>query len=248
VFSEIIPKTLGTYYWRQLAPITAFILRYMILLLYPFVKLSELITHRFNTKPNLTGFSREEFVAMTELSSEEGQLGVNEAHFLKSLLLLRSMKIKDAMTPRIVMFSLSEEISVETYFHKYDQVLFSRIPIYKESPENIVGYVFRSDLLLAQGRSNGHQPLKNYLRNIPIIFEYKLLKDGFRQLVKNRAHIMLVVDEYGSVKGLITLEDVIETALGVEIVDEKDKAIDMQKEAKKLWEKRMKDKGININE
>lgn len=246
VFSEIIPKTLGAHYWRQLAPMSAYTLKYMIWLLMPFIKLAEMITNRFKSGENLNGFSREEFAAMADLSSEEGQLDVQESHFLKSLLLLRKMKVKDAMTPRTVIFSLSENLLVEEYFHKYDQVHFSRIPIYRDETDNIVGYVFRSDLLLAQARDNGQNPLGNYIRPIPTVLETYRLQRVFDKLINERSHMMLVVNEYGSVLGIITLEDVIETALGLEIVDERDRAIDMQHEARRLWKKRAKDKGIEI--
>jgi magnesium and cobalt exporter, CNNM family len=246
VFSEIIPKTLGAHYWRQLAPISAHTLKYMVWLLMPFIKLAEMVTDRFKSGENLNGFSREEFAAMADLSSEEGQLDAKETHFLKSLLLLRRMKVKDAMTPRTVIFSLSESLLVEEYFHKYDQVHFSRIPIYRGETDNIVGYVFRSDLLLAQARDNGQNPLGNYIRPIPTVLETYRLQRVFDKLINERSHMMLVVNEYGSVLGIITLEDVIETALGLEIVDERDRAIDMQHEARRLWKKRAKDKGIEI--
>lgn len=248
VFSEIIPKTLGANYWRQLAPIAAHILNYMIWFLYPFIKLAEIITRRFKGEQTLCGFSREEFSAMADLSSEEGQLEEQEKRFLKSLLLLRRMKVRDAMTPRTVIFSLSEDLLVEEYFHKYDQILFSRIPIYKENSEDLTGYVFRSDLLLAQARSNGSNPLSNYARDIPSVLESTPIQSVFDTLLKDRTHIMLVVNEYNTLQGIITLEDVIETALGLEIVDEKDQTVDMQKEARRLWKKRVKDKGITVEE
>ena len=248
VFSEIIPKTIGARYWRELAPISAHTLKYMIGLLYPFVKLSELLTNSIHSEPTLTGFSREEFSAMADLSSEDGLLEAQESHFIKSLLLLPTMIVKDAMTPRTVIFSLQDTLLVEEYFHKYDHVFFSRIPIYNHTSDNITGYVFRSDLLLAQARGNGHQRLSNYIRPIPAILITMPLKAVFNRFIEERNHMMLAVDEYGSVHGIITLEDVIETALGLEIVDEKDKAVDMQKEARKLWNKRMKEKGIIINE
>jgi len=248
VFSEIIPKTLGAHYWRELAPFSAIALKYMIWLLYPFIKLAENITNCFKGKQTLNGFSREEFSSMADLSAEEGQLEEQETHFLKNLLLLRKMKVKDAMTPRTVLFSLAESLLVEEYYHKYDKVFFSRIPIYKNESENIIGYVFRSDLLLAQARGNGQNSLGNYLRPIPVIPEVSSLHHIFSKLVEERTHIMLVVNEYGSIQGIITLEDVIETALGVEIIDEKDKKIDMQKEARRLWRNRARDKGINIDE
>ncbi len=248
IFSEIIPKTLGAQYWRQLAPFSAFTLKYIIWFLYPFIKLAENITNSFKSEQTLSGFSREEFSLMADLSLEEGQLGEQESYFLKNLLRLRSIKVKDAMTPRTVIFSLNENLSVEEYYHKYSKNLFSRIPIYHNKSDNILGYVFRSDLLLAQARGNGQNSLNNYLRPIAIIPEMISISRILPRLVKERAHIMLVVDEYGSIQGIITLEDVIETALGVEIVDESDKKIDMQKEARKLWEKRSKAKGIDLDE
>ncbi len=247
-FSEIIPKTLGANFWRELAPMSAYILKYMVLLLMPFIKVSEMITDRFKSGESLNGFSREEFAAMADLSSEEGQLDAQETHFMKSLLLLRRMKVRDAMTPRTVIFSLSENLLVEEYFHKYDQVHFSRIPVYKDDPDNIIGYVFRSDLLLAQARDNGQNTLANYVRAIPAVLETYRLQRVLDMLLQERAHIMLVVNEYGSVLGIITLEDVIETALGLEIVDEKDRAVDMQHVARRLWKKRVKDKGIDIEQ
>lgn len=248
VFSEIIPKTIGAQYWREFAPASAHTLKYMILVLYPFVKLSELLTKSINSEPTITGFSREEFSAMADLSSEDGLLEAQESHFIKSLLLLPTMTVKDAMTPRTIIFSLQDTLLVDEFFHKYDHVVFSRIPIYNSTAENIIGFVFRSDLLLAKARGNGHQRLSNYLRPIKAIATNLPLQDVFNRFIEARTHIMLAVDEYGSVHGIITLEDVIETALGLEIVDEKDKAVDMQKEARKLWNKRMKDKGIQINE
>lgn len=247
VFSEVIPKTLGAQYWRQLVPFSAFALKHMIWVLYPFIKLAEKITNCFKGQPELSGLSREEFASMADLSSEEGQLDEQETHFLKNLLLLRKMQVKDAMTPRTVMFNLAGTLLVEEYFHKYDKISFSRIPIYKDDPDNIVGYVFRSDLLLAQARGNGQSSLDNYLRPIPVAPEMISLHNIFSKFVKERSHIMLVIDEYGNVQGVITLEDVIETALGIEIVDEKDQAIDMQQEAHRLWKRRIKKKGINVD-
>lgn len=246
-FSEIIPKMLGARYWRNLTVIAAFILKYMIWLLYPFIKMTAVITRRFKSDNTLSGLSREEFAAMAELSSEEGQLEEQESHFLKNLLLLSSMRVNDAMTPRTVIFRVSENLLVEEYYHKYDQVFFSRVPVYKNTSENIVGYVFRSDLLLAQARGNGQNALKNYIRPIQVVLDTTPIQSVFNQLLKNRAHIMLAINEYGSIQGIITLEDVIETALGLEIVDEKDRAIDMQHEARKLWKKRAKDHGIKID-
>jgi len=246
IFSEIIPKMLGARYWRQLAPLTAHVLRYLVVGLHPFIVLANFITHRLKSDKTLTGFSREEFAAMAELSSEEGQLDAQESYFLKNLLRLRKMKVQDAMTPRIVIFSLATSLRVEEYYHKHDQVPFSRIPVYKDDPENILGYVIHSDLLLAQARGNGDNSLENYVRPMLTVLESTSMQNLLNQLLKDRTHIVLVVNEYGSVQGIITLEDVIETVLGLEIVDEKDQTIDMQVEARRLWKKRAKEKGIDI--
>jgi len=247
VFSEIIPKTLGAHFWRQLAPSSAFILKYMVIILYPFVKMAELLTNRFTSKPTLSGLSREEFAAMAELSSKHGQLEELESRFLKNLMLLRKTLVKDAMTPRTVMFSLSQEVLVEEFFHKHDQTPFSRIPIFEGEREDITGYVFRSDLLLAQARGNGNRPLKDYRHNIPGLLDTMPLSQALKELSRTRANILLVINEYASIQGIITMEDVIETILGLEIVDEKDKAVDMQKEARRKWKKRAKKKGIDMS-
>ncbi|MET1257199.1 CNNM domain-containing protein [Aliikangiella maris] len=245
VFSEIIPKTLGATYWRQLAPITAFSLKYMIIVLYPFVKMSEMITGRLSDGPTLNGFSREEFAAMAELSSQDGLLLKQESIFLKNLLKLKGLSIKDAMTPRTVVFSLPQTLTVEAYFHKYNKVSFTRIPVFDGDHENITGYVFRSDLLLAQARNNSKIPLENYRHPLPALLASMSLRHALNEMLAKRVHMLLVVNEYGGVEGIITLEDVMETMLGFEIVDEKDQAIDMQKEAKKKWKRKQNDQSNN---
>jgi CBS domain containing-hemolysin-like protein len=238
VFSEIIPKTLGATFWRQLAPLTAFSLKYLIIMLYPFVKLSTKITGNISSEPTLNGFSREEFAAMADISSQDGQLAKQETKFLKNLMKLRSKQVKDAMTPRTVTFTLPDTLTVEAFFHKYDKISFTRIPIYHGDREAITGYVIRSDLFLAQARGNGDSALANYRRDLPALLSTMPLTQALNQMLELRVHLMLAVDEYGGFEGLITLEDVMETMLGFEIVDEKDRTVDMQKEAKRQWKRR----------
>ena len=247
VFSEIIPKTLGAHYWRGLAPITAHGLRGLVWLLYPFVKISEWLTRGMTHGPNLSGFSRDEFAAMAELSEKEGELAQKETVILKNLLLLRETRVRDAMTPRTVVFSLPETLRIEEFFHKYDQIRFTRIPIYKDSKEEITGFVLRPDLLVAQARGNVDTPLSNYCRPITVLLDSMSLSQAFDELMQQRAHIVLVMDEYGGMEGILTLEDVIETLLGLEIVDEGDKAEDMQKVAQRLRRKRLKDMGVEVD-
>jgi len=247
VFSEIIPKTLGAHYWRQLAAPTAYGLKFLIWILYPFVKLSGLITGRLSDGPNLDGFSREEFAVMADLSLQEGQLGQHESNILKNVLRLGDLKVRNVMTPRTVIFSLSEEISVQQFFYQHDDVRFSRIPIYSESKDEITGFVLRTDLLLAQARGNTGSKLKNYSRDIPAILETSRLNTTFQKMLKEHLQIMLIVDEYGSTEGIVTQEDVFETILGLEIVDEGDGAPDMQVLARQLWRKRASAAGLNID-
>ncbi len=243
VFSEIIPKTLGAHYARQLAPATAYILKYLIVFMLPFVWLSEFVTRHLKSDEALDRFNRDELAAMADLGSEQGELVKQEAVILKNLLLLRDITVREIMTPRTVLFTLSEEMTVEEFFHKHDQEPFSRIPVYQGDPDNITGYVIKSDLLLAQARGNHSNLLGNYKRTLPVFISSVSIQHVFHEFAQQRVHIMLIVDEYGSVQGIITMEDIIETILGLEIIDETDKTTDMQKEASKLMRKKARHQG-----
>ncbi|MBT8061653.1 MAG: hemolysin family protein [Gammaproteobacteria bacterium] len=248
IFSEIIPKTLGAHYWRQLAPATAYVLRGLVWLLYPFVLLSRYLTRGLSHGPLLTGFKRDELVVMAEVSEKEGTLDGQETSILKNLLRLHRTRVMDVMTPRTVIFSLSEELRVEEFFWKYEAVRFSRIPLYRDDPEHLDGFVLRSDLLLAQARGNTDTPLSTYRRDMPVIPETNDLSQAFDTALRERAHIILVVNEYGGTEGIVTLEDILETLIGLEIVDEGDAATDMQDHARRLWRKRARRMGIEVDE
>lgn len=245
VFSEIIPKTLGAHYWKQLAPATAYLLQGLVWLLYPFVKLAELITRGLSHGPVLTGFNREELAAMAEISAGEGLIAEDETRILKNLLRLRENRVTDVMTPRTVIFSLAADLRVEEYFWKYGDRRFSRIPVYTDDPDHLDGFVLRSDLLLAQARGNTDTPLLNYRRELYALPASNSLSQAFDALLQKRAHMMIIVDEYGCMSGLITLEDILETLLGLEIVDESDKNTDMQVYARRLWRRRARDMGLD---
>jgi len=244
VFSEIIPKTLGAHYWRQLAPVTAYSLQWLIRLLYPFVKLSQKLTQRFTDKPNLHGLNRDEFAAMAEVSAKEGQLAPQESEIMKNLLRLRDIHVSDVMTPRTVVFSAAEDASIAAFFERQQQHHFSRIPLYQQSPEAVHGFVLRSDLLTARAEGNTQNPLKQYRRDILVTLDSMALSQALDEFMRMQAHMMLVVDEYGHMMGIITLEDVFETLLGLEIMDESDSVEDMQKLARKLWKRRAQKLGF----
>ncbi len=244
-FSEIIPKTLGAHHWRRLAPATAYGLRALVWLLYPFVKLTEKMTRGLADGPTLKGFSRQEFAAMAELSKDEGQLAQREAEMLRNLLLLRETGIRDAMTPRPVVFSLPRDLTVNAFFAAHEQVRFSRIPVYRDDPDALEGFVLRADLLLARAKNEDAASLADFERPLPVLPETLSLAKAFNEMLKMRAQIVQVVDEYGVLEGILTMEDVIETLLGLEIVDEGDKAVDMQEHARNLWRRRARAMGID---
>ncbi len=247
VFSEIIPKTLGSYYWRQLAPSVALLLKYLVLVLHPFVVMSRLLTRQIAAHPTLAGFSREEFSAMANLGHEEGQLAPREAKILQNLFHLREKRVVDVMTPTTVIFSLPAESTVDYFFNKHDDQRFSRIPVYVDTPDNVTGFVLRSDLLTAQARGNSSGPLSNYQRDIRVVLDRFSLLMAFELFLEKRTQIMLVVDEYGSLRGLLTLEDILETLMGLEIMDEGDAIDDMQKLAIRKWRKRAEKLGVDLD-
>ena len=247
VFSEIIPKTLGASYWKVLAPATAYSLKFIIYILNPIIKILEFITRNM-VKKEPVGFSRNEFSIMAQLSAEEGHIEQQEATILQNLLLLQEIKIKEVMTPRTVMFFESQQLLVGEFFHKHKKNRFTRIPIYDNKPDNIVGFVIRADLLLAQARGNSDISLSNYVREMPTLLDNMCLSHAMKELLLSEAHISLVVNEYGTVRGILTLEDILETLIGHEIIDEGDKNIDMQKLAKRLWKAKAKKYGIDLEE
>ena len=245
--SEIIPKTLGAHHWKILAPITGFFLKYLVLILYPFVKMSEFLTKGLTQGPSLKGFNRFELSAMAELSAQEGQIAERESDILKNGRLMRETKVHDAMTPGAVIFSVDENLLLEEFFERHDQSRFSRILTYREDKDEVTGFVLRSELLLAYAKREFSEPVKMYRRALPSLLANMTLSHAFNEFIRTRAQINLVVDEYGSTRGLITLEDVLETVLGLELVDEYDKVVDMQKLARRLWKRRAKDMGLNTD-
>ncbi|QCZ92313.1 CNNM domain-containing protein [Salinimonas iocasae] len=241
IFSEIIPKTVGATYWRALAPATAFFLKYLTIAMYPFVVMSEKLTKGFKEDSPLRGLSRNELQAMAELSGQEGQLAQQEAALMQSLLSMHELKVKDAMTHRTAMFSVSEELTVEAFFNQHAKIEYSRIPIFEEDDsENIAGFVMRSDLLVAQAKGEVDKPLKNYAISMVTVLNTMPLPSIFDQFLQKRVHILLVVDEYGGLEGIVTLEDLLENLLGIDIVDEKDTTVSMRRFANMMAKRRQR--------
>lgn len=245
VLSEIIPNTLGARHWRRLAPATAWGLQWLVRLMWPFVRLSDWITRWLGGGEPPLAVSRRELAALAEIGGRQGQLRQDEARIVRNLLRLRETRVESAMTPRTVVFSLPEGTTVAGWFDAHADSGFSRIPIYSGEPEQVTGFVMRTDLLLARAQDRGDEPLATFRRELEALPESLPLVRAFRQLVQARAHIMLVVDEYGGMEGILTLEDVLETMLGLEIVDEADAAVDMQAVARELWRRRARHRGLD---
>ncbi|MGV6806653.1 MAG: CNNM domain-containing protein [bacterium] len=247
IFSEIIPKTLGTTYWRKLAPACAYFLVYLIRVLYPLVWMSKLITKRLSPKKAGDGFRRDEFLALIMEGERRGVLDAHEVAIMKHTLALNQARVMDIMTPASVIFSLSEDSSVDYYFGKFVDKRFSRIPLYRNEPDNIIGFALRADILLARARGNGIKPLSNYCRPMQAIPDRVSVLTAYEQFLEQKSHIMYVVDEYGSLRGIVTMEDILETLTGIEITDEGDTIDDMRLLAKRLWRKRAAEMGIELD-
>lgn len=253
VLSEIIPKTLGAIYWRKLTPPSIRILKAMIFFLYPLVVLSQKITSLLSKDIKPVSISREEINSIADIGYKEGSILKKESVLLKNLMRFGSLSAKNIMTPRSVVFTLAADLPLEKVFEKDPQLKFSRIPIYHKSHEDIAFYVLKNDLLMSISRKETGKILDDFKRPIHIVPETVSLFNLFDKLMDHKEFIALVVDMHGGVAGIVTLEDVIETLLGVEIVDETDDIVDMQKYARNQWIKRAKKLGLisdaaNMNE
>lgn len=244
VFSEIIPKTLGATYWKQLTPFSVWATRWLIFISYPLVLLSKGITRWLSSEDKQPTLSREEFSVMADQGFEEGIFEEGESKIFKNLIRFRSLKVKDIMTPRIVVVKFQENKTIKEALYSMDKIPFSRLPVFGENDEDVQGYVLKSDILLKMAEDEGGILLKDIKREVLVVPELISLKNLFDRFLEKQEHIAVVVDEYGGFSGVVTMEDVVETLLGMEIVDEIDTIEDMQKLARQNWKQRAKRLGI----
>ena len=231
VLSEIIPKTIGASYWRQLAMTSTKIIRILIFITYPLVILSELITKIFSPKGNQTTMSRDEVSAMVDVGTSEGIFKESESKIIKSCIRLSSVKAEQIMTPFIVVESANENLTVKE-FYDLKSWNFSRIPVYGSDKEYISGYIMKDDVLKELSDDNFNTTLFNLARPILSFREDDSAYCIWEKMLEKREHLSIIVDEYGCLRGVVSMEDIIEAMTGVEIVDEDDVAIDMQAFAK----------------
>lgn len=244
VFSEIIPKTLGATYWRGLAPAVARTLVFIEWSMLPLVWLSRGITRLLSRGEKEASVSREEFTALAELGKEEGVFEEEESRILKNLFRFSSLRVKDVMTPRTVVQALPEHHTIEEVIDAHDEFRFSRIPVFTETRDDITGYVLKDEMLLKAAQEDDNATLHDLKREMLGVLETLPLPKLFERLLDHGEHIALVVDEYGGTAGIVSMEDVVETLLGLEIVDEVDSAEDMQVLARKQWLRRARRLGL----
>jgi len=247
IASEIIPKTIGANYWKQLAGFTA---KALTILMFPLkwtglLWLLQLTTRLIGGK-NAHGsvLSREDFHAMTDLAQQEGVFLESESKVIKNLLTFKEVEAKNVMTPRTVMKIEDEDMTIKDFFDTNSNLRFSRVPIYKDDIDNITGLVLKDEVFKEMALDNGYKTLADIKRSIIVVNRNMPIPRLFEHLVESKNHMALVVDEYGTVGGLVTMEDVIETLLGFEIMDESDNIEDLQSHARKSWEARAKALGL----
>ncbi|RKD92898.1 CNNM domain-containing protein [Mangrovibacterium diazotrophicum] len=240
VFSEIIPKTVGALYWRSLALPSARLIQAFIIITYPLVILSELITKAFSRGKISGTVSREEIAMLASVGGEEGVFDELETKTIVNLIQLKNLKVKDIMTPRTVITAAREALSAKEFFEHPPFLQFSRIPVYRDNIDQITGYVLKQDILEHLLEDENNKTLLEEKRSIITCYENISIPKLFEKLLVAKEHIALVISEYGGTEGIVTMEDIIETILGLEITDERDTQADMQQLARDRWLQRRK--------
>ncbi len=244
-FSEIVPKTIGAVFWPRLTFAAAMFVSFLIVTLYPVVWLSELVTRLLVRGRNIHLFSREEFIAMMKIGERSGGIQRNESRIIRNLLKYDSLRIDEIMTPRTVISALPESACVDEILDLITDSPFSRLPVYRDSLDDVSGFVLKADVLAAKANGDNSATLSELKREILTVPKSLQLSVLFDRLLRGRQHIALVIDEYGGTSGVVTLEDLLETLLGMEIMDETDSVEDMRLLAQVKWMERAAALGIH---
>lgn len=238
-FAEIIPKTIGAVYWKQLAPLAAIMINFFIFITYPIILITQFVTKKIsNGNTNMDTISREELIHSTLLSEEEGVIGDLESDIIENTLSINAIKVKDILTPRSVMYAIQKGTSIKDILEDRRTYKFSRVPVYDETIDNIVGIVLTKKLF-KQAIKNKDVPIEEIMMPVITLNENIPVSKALNTFIKKREHMFIVLDNYDQTEGIVTLEDCIETLLGLEIMDESDTTADMRKLAlQKMKEKR----------
>ena len=244
ILSEIIPKTIGANYWKELAGFTVRCLKFVMWVLAPLVFVSQIITKALKKDKDASVFSRADFGAMAELGKQQGVFDEGESNILQNLLRFDNVVAKNVMTPRTVMIAADQQESIRQFHDTHPNLRFSRIPVYDTSPDHVTGYVLKDDVLKQLVVGGGDESLSSIRRDILAVKEEFPIPELFAHFTEKREQIAIVIDGYGGTAGIVSMEDVIETLLGLEIVDEQDNAADMQALARRQWNDRARSIGL----
>ncbi len=235
IFSEIIPKTLGARYWQQLAPSCAYILLWVQWAMYPLVLGSKSLTSLLVSDTEAKTLSREDFYTLAKVGRKEGVINADEANAISTLLAFRGLVAKDVMTPRTVIATLPSHACVGDISTTDPSLKFSRIPIFADHGDDFIGFVRKDEIYRELAQERLDTKLVELKHDFISVLEGKSLPDLMKKMADDRTPICLIVTEYGDPLGIATMEDLVETMLGIEIMDESDSHIDMQERARELW-------------
>ena len=243
IFSEILPKTLGAYFCRSLAVPSAYVIRFLMVIAFPFVWLSNTLSNSIST--NEDKVSREEITAMAEMGEDEGSIDEHESDIIENLFRLKEIQIEDILTPRSVIYAFEDTETVGNIMDSNDDIIFSRIPVFHENIDNIIGMVYKDTVLETMADDFFEKTMADIVEPVESVYETESVESVLNKFTRNRSHMFIVKDEFGGTTGIVTLEDCIETLLGVEIMDESDEVADMRKLAKdqQRQKKRSQDSG-----
>ena len=244
IFSEIIPKTIGSTYWRTMSMPATKIIQGMVIVTYPLVITLEYITKWISPKVQPLTVSREEVSAMVTVGTEEGVFEAEENKMIQSFIKIVNVTAKEIMTPNLVVEAAQQDSTLREFYDNRKEWDYSRIPIYDDNRDYITGYVLRATVLERLAEDKFNITLKEIKRPILTFMENESVSDIWEKMLEKKEHISVITDEYGCMRGLVTMEDVIETMLGVEIVDENDDTADLQVLAREKWQRLRKQQGI----
>jgi len=245
VFSEIIPKNLGTARWKSLNHFAALAIKVLIFCLYPIVICIVWFQKRITPDEVDATVSREEVGALADVAEESGELDEDENEVIQNIISLDEMPAYEAMTPRVVCAIAPESMTVKRFYKDKRYLHHSRIPVYADNDEYITGYILRIEALQLIADDKDDVTLKELRRDIAAFPDDTTLDVIWDEMISKDEQISVIIDEYGSFQGILTLEDVIETILGNEIVDERDEVRDMQKLALERFRRRTVSKKKN---
>jgi CBS domain containing-hemolysin-like protein len=238
IFSEIIPKTIGARYWRKLALASGLLMNVMVIITYPLVIMTGFLSKLLSRDNQAQSVSREEILAMAKIGTDEGIIEEKENRIIQNLIRLKNVKVSEVMTPRVVTVLADENMTLKEFLIEKEYLYYSRIPVYSDKQDNVTGYVLRQTVFEKLAEKDTQMKLCDIKRNITVVHKFQTLLKVWDTLLEKKEYFAIVVDEYGGLDGIITMEDILETILGLEIVDERDKIKDMQQYARERWKER----------